>query len=416
MDFGALPPEINSGRLYAGPGSGPILAAAAAWDELAGELYSAAASYRAIIAGLTAEWQGPASVSMDAAATPYVTWMTAVATQAEQTAIQARAAAASYETAFAATVPPPVIAANRSLLMSLIATNVLGQNTPAIMATEAHYAEIWAQDAAAMYGYAGASATATQLTPFSAPPQTTNPAGVAAQSAAVAQATGTSSGTTVQTALSQLGSLLPYSLESLATTATSTSTTSTSSGLSSILSNLATLLESLTGAYSPIGWMGIPGSWWLTAMEALGTAENAPGVASLLGGAKPITGVLGPLAGGYISELHPAGSGGGAVSGVMGRANLVGGLSVPTNWVSAAPAIRTAATVMPSTGLGAAPTIAAEGQKGLFGDMALSSLAGRAVGGTAARSSGGTAARVIGGAAADAPTTATIIVIPPAEE
>ncbi|AWK54801.1 MULTISPECIES: PPE domain-containing protein, partial [Mycobacterium tuberculosis complex] len=26
MDFGALPPEINSGRMYCGPGSGPMLA------------------------------------------------------------------------------------------------------------------------------------------------------------------------------------------------------------------------------------------------------------------------------------------------------------------------------------------------------------------------------------------------------
>ncbi|ORB32742.1 PPE domain-containing protein, partial [Mycobacterium paraseoulense] len=24
FDFGALPPEINSGRMYAGPGSGPM--------------------------------------------------------------------------------------------------------------------------------------------------------------------------------------------------------------------------------------------------------------------------------------------------------------------------------------------------------------------------------------------------------
>ncbi|PBJ29320.1 PPE domain-containing protein, partial [Mycobacterium avium] len=27
FDFGALPPEINSGRMYAGPGSGPLMAA-----------------------------------------------------------------------------------------------------------------------------------------------------------------------------------------------------------------------------------------------------------------------------------------------------------------------------------------------------------------------------------------------------
>jgi len=34
MDFGALPPDINSARMYAGPGSGPPLTAAAAWDGL----------------------------------------------------------------------------------------------------------------------------------------------------------------------------------------------------------------------------------------------------------------------------------------------------------------------------------------------------------------------------------------------
>ncbi|MGO9506405.1 MAG: PPE family protein, partial [Mycobacterium sp.] len=65
MDFGALPPEFNSGRMYAGPGSGPMLAAAAGWSELAAELYSAAASYSSVTSGLTdGSWRGPASVSM----------------------------------------------------------------------------------------------------------------------------------------------------------------------------------------------------------------------------------------------------------------------------------------------------------------------------------------------------------------
>ena len=59
------------------------------------------------------------------------------------------------------TVPPPVIAANRSLLAALVATNFFGQNTPAIAATEIQYAEMWAQDAVAMYGYAASSASAT---------------------------------------------------------------------------------------------------------------------------------------------------------------------------------------------------------------------------------------------------------------
>ena len=93
----ALPPEINSGRMYAGPGSGPMMAAAAAWDGLAAELGTAASGYGSVISELTsAPWVGPASTSMVAAVTPYVSWLGAAAGQAEETASQARAAAAAY--------------------------------------------------------------------------------------------------------------------------------------------------------------------------------------------------------------------------------------------------------------------------------------------------------------------------------
>lgn len=111
-----------------------------------------------------------------------------------EAAAQASAAAAAYEAAFAATVPPPVVAANRAELAVLAATNIFGQNTGAIAAAEARYAEMWAQDAAAMYGYAGSSSVATQVTPFAAPPPTTNAAGLATQGVAVAQAVGASAG------------------------------------------------------------------------------------------------------------------------------------------------------------------------------------------------------------------------------
>jgi len=56
-----------------------------------------------------------------------------------------------------ATIPRPVMTANRVQLAHLVATNLLGQNTPAIAATETQYEEMWAQDAAAMFGYAAAS-------------------------------------------------------------------------------------------------------------------------------------------------------------------------------------------------------------------------------------------------------------------
>src|SRR5271163_3630347 len=201
LNFGALPPEINSARIYSGPGSEPMMVAAAAWDELAAELGTAASSYSSVIDELTnGPWVGPTSASMVSAVVPYMTWLGGVTSQAEETAGQARVAAAAFETAFAMTVPPPVIAANRILLMTLIATNFFGQNTPAIATTEAHYAEMWAQDATAMYDYAGSSSTASQLPSFTPAPETTNQSGLAAQAAAVGKAATTPAGTSESTA------------------------------------------------------------------------------------------------------------------------------------------------------------------------------------------------------------------------
>ncbi len=201
MDFASLPPEVNSGLMYAGPGPGPMLAAAAGWDAVAAQLESTAGGYAAELGGLTGQaWSGPSSLLMTAAAIPYVEWLSTAAAQAAQTAAQAYAAAAAHEAAFAMTVPPPVIAANRAQLMALIATNFFGQNTPAIAATEAQYMQMWVQDATAMYGYAAASETASTLTPFGEPPQTTNPAGQGAQAQTVAQATGNATSATQQLA------------------------------------------------------------------------------------------------------------------------------------------------------------------------------------------------------------------------
>jgi PPE-repeat protein len=166
--FAWLPPEINSALLLAGPGSAPLLAAAAAWDGLAEDLSSSASSFFSVTSDLAnGSWQGPSSAAMMAVATQYVSWLTAAAAQAEAASSQAAATAAAFETALAATIQPAVVAANRALSQILAATNWFGLNAPAIADTESAYEQMWAADVAAMFGYhSDASLAAQQLAPW----------------------------------------------------------------------------------------------------------------------------------------------------------------------------------------------------------------------------------------------------------
>jgi PPE-repeat protein len=309
---------------------------------------------------------------MAAAAEPYAAWMSTTAEQAEQAASQAQAAVGAYETAFAMTVPPPVIAANRIQLASLTATNIFGQNTPAIAATEAQYGEMWAQDAAAMYGYAANSAAATaKVTPFTAAPQTTTGAGSAAQGAAVSAAAGTSTGTGVQSTLSQLISSIQTALQSLTSPSSSTSSTSGLSGLLSgllgggsstgsssittpgggILSTsgltLGNILNGVLTSYAVMpGWLGIGltstmagsifgplmgSSMNLGFTPAVVAASQAANAASAAGAAAA------PAAAAAGAAAAPAALGSGFAGGLGGLASLgqaasVGTLSVPHSW------------------------------------------------------------------------------------
>ena len=439
LDFGALPPEINSGKIYTGPGSAPLLAAASAWDALASELQTTAASYASTIGELTTSWQGPSSAAAADAAAPYTAWLSNTAAQAEQTASQAQAAAAAYEAAFAASIPPPVIAANRALLAALVATNFLGQNTPAIAATEATYAEFWAQDAIAMYGYAGAATTASQLTPFTAAPATTNDSGQANQSAAAANSAADSTTTGIEAFLTELNTELNEFGTELTTfsnqlfgyfpqTSTTLAQLVAELGLPPSVTNAINLFnQTLTtgantistyaaGPWSLLGFGSLLKNWWQVSISIPNLGVGIQGIGPLLN-PKPIVGALSPLlhsgllSGSYASEgLSPA-------TALVGRAGTIGAISVPQNWASAVPAVRTVAAEMDAGAADAVPEMAAMAQNGMFGETALASLAGRAIGGTATRAVTGSAYRVPGAVATDdIATSATIIVIPPSAE
>jgi PPE-repeat protein len=386
LEFGSLPPEINSGLMYTGPGSGPMLVASAAWDALADELYLTATAYGTVISDLTSSWLGPSSVSMAAAAGPYVSWISATAAQALDTAVQAKAAVAAYEAAFTMTVPPPAIAANRALLLLLVATNFFGQNTPAISATEAEYVEMWAQDAAAMYGYAGASSAASTLTAFTTPPQTTNPGGLTGLAAAVTQAAGTSAGTGSQT-VSPLTSAVttplasaatPGALEGLASTVTSSSSTSPLSSLTTLTSS-STALTSGTSLVSGAASSSSMATSGVSALGSAGSLMNSFGSAtSAFGnGFQSFGPALSPGMSSAAGALSSPATGGAAVTAGVGRAASLGTLSVPQGWTSAAPAFSQVASALPAgSGLGATPPVVPGGQGAPFGPP-LAKMAGR---------------------------------------
>jgi PPE-repeat protein len=398
MDFAMLPPEINSARMYAGPGSGPLLTAAASWEGLAAELNSAAVSYQSVVTQLSAgPWLGPSSASMVAAAAPYVAWLHTTAAQAAETANQAKAAAAAYQEAFSSTVPPQVIASNRSLLMRLVATNLFGRNASAIAAAEARYAEMWAQDAAAMFGYAGSSASATALTPFDPPQQNTNPGSAAGQAAAVGRAAGTSAGNAQSTvsSIQQTFSTVPNALQSLATAAPAAAADApdplgTLSNLITVFLDAPASLATFFGDI-PLGSLGVVALPYdivgaLTGLHTDDIVSGWNGVESWPGtGPAPVTDFPAK-----ITNISPTAWSAPTMSAGLGQANTVGALSVPPSWTVTSPAVRPVALTSPMLpGPTSAVAAAAEvGSGNTFGQMGLAGMAGRAMAGTQGTGSG----------------------------
>ena len=381
MFYAAFPPEFNSGRMYTGPGSGSMRAAAAAWDGLATELQSTVSSYSSVISSLTSgAWIGPSSLSMAAAVTPYLTWMQGTAAQAAEAATQATAAATAYETAFAAHVPPAEIAANRSQLASLVATNIFGQNTPAIAATEIQYAEMWAQDALAMDSYTASSAAASKVTPFTPAPQITNAGGLASQAAAVAQAAATSAGS----AQSLLTECQPaHSRQPGAGSRWHNLGTDYTDTINGLLNgvfghrDVDACIPSLYNAVKvPLGFTtGFNDIGLLINLPASQFLKFAPHAAAIGGASQRRAGGrawgVALAAGARCSTRYRAS---------MGNAGtLVGKLSVPPSWATATPAIRTVAAALSAAGPEAVPA-AALGEGGLFSSMSLAGMLGSALG------------------------------------
>jgi PPE-repeat protein len=385
FDFAAQPPELISAKIYSGPGASSLQSAATAWDGLAGELQSTAANYQSVIAGLvSADWTGPSSEAAAAAAAPYVSWLSTTAGQAEQSAAQARAAASAYEAALAAAVPPTEILANRTQLLSLLQTNILGQNNAAIAAAEAEYAQFWAQDVAAITGYAGSSQAATSgLGSFTAAPQTTNASGQTAQTAAATNAATTAPISPLETIIDQIETDLnsfSTDLTGLDSTYTNffTDAIGTLPGGSSLSSLYTSFYSLVSGAGSQATFTNVANS---SASLGISQWKNfsiyqpwSHGVA------------LGSLNGGLSSPGHLApGLGARAATAALGSAQTVGKLSVPPSWAGATPAVRLAATALPDGAFAATAAPATDIPLSLLNQSTMGSLTGGALGSPASR-------------------------------
>ncbi|ODR15272.1 PPE family protein [Mycobacterium shimoidei] len=166
VEYGAMPPELNTARLQAGAGEGPMLQAAAGWEAWAVALEAQAAELAAALAALSAAWTGMGSERGVSAVMPMVAWLETLALQAQKRAAQASAQAASYVTAATTTPQIPEIVENHITNAILNATNFLGVNTVPIAINEADYVRMWVQAANVMYAYLAETTANTMFEPI----------------------------------------------------------------------------------------------------------------------------------------------------------------------------------------------------------------------------------------------------------
>ncbi|HTM85671.1 MAG TPA: PPE family protein, partial [Mycobacterium sp.] len=368
-------------------GSAPLLEAATAWANLSAELLTSATSTHSVIANLDATWTGTGSAAATAAVTPYVAWLQQASATAAQNAALATQAAALFETARAASVPPPVIAANRAMLLALISTNFFGQNSTAIAATEAQYEAMWATDGATMDTYSGAAeANNNAMQAQSAPPnsaQATQPG-----SAEGGPQPGTGPNPTVPGNggydFSTVGGLLDSVGLSPAifgdkVAATTLSSVTSPLTMGSSFGTMAMRMMMMLPQLARMGAMGGAGLAGQTAGGAGGTGTLMTQIGDFVN--DKLQGAVGVLAGHFSSATS-------AISAKLGEAASMGALKVPQAWSMAADGMARAAPVLPVTTV-SAPIQTMSGSSGMpggaFGNALMGAMAGRGLGAVAAK-------------------------------
>jgi len=181
-DAAIYPPEVTY-QIMATGDQGASLRDAAAGHQTVADMLIAEMTAMGLNTTSTAmvAWQGVGGAAMEMTAGQFIAMCEAVSAWCQQGSLEAAAVAEAHGMALAQMVPAEVCLENRAELATLVATNFLGVNTPAIGVNQATYTGYWITNATARSAY-GAVVTASNIstaTPAPFAPMVTNPAGPA---------------------------------------------------------------------------------------------------------------------------------------------------------------------------------------------------------------------------------------------
>jgi PPE-repeat protein len=169
--------ETISTWLWSGPGSSTFHSAATALQDMVTQITGVLGGNQVNGTALFASWASPTGEKAVSANAPYQAWLTNAGQQIATAATQIHAAGAAFDAAKQMTPTPAQFAMNNAQFAMLVATNILGQNTPAIIANRVEYAMYTTMAVSAYHLYSAESAsTAGALQPLSPPPTSATPA------------------------------------------------------------------------------------------------------------------------------------------------------------------------------------------------------------------------------------------------
>jgi PPE-repeat protein len=281
-------------------------------------------------------------------------------------------------------------------LAALVATNFLGQNTPAIAATEALYMEMWFQDGLTMDTYATLAQQAVVL-PQQTPAPTASDGGTSADAAAAAQSTAqsaSSTGTNLATALQNLfpslssNSTSGNGLSSAASTALSD--VAVPAATTNALSSAAPTVATATGSILPVQliyyatmFASMPAKMLISMSNSMGASQamQAGQQAMLADVTSILDGKMKAMMASISGQMRGFGS---AISAQLASASKLGGLSVPNGWAQAAPEMVRAAPILPANSI-AAPNVSATMPNSPYTQALMGAMNGRGMGTQAAK-------------------------------